>query len=83
MVVFLLAGSALAAETVNVSQPAGPNPPSGNFTRFSVSGQVVTGDGTPIPGAVQRADQQAPPPTSKEIFAYRFRTETPAPRRAC
>src|SRR5258707_1251531 len=54
-VVFLLAGSALAAETVNASQPARPSPPPGDFTRLSLSGQVVTGDGTPIPGAALRA----------------------------
>lgn len=53
-VVFLLAGSALAAETVNASQP-GPIAPPGDFTRLSLSGQVVTGDGTPIPGAALRA----------------------------
>jgi hypothetical protein len=54
-VVFLLAGSALAAETVNASQSAGPNPPPGNFTRLSLSGHVVTGDGSPIPGATLQA----------------------------
>ena len=54
-VVFLLAGFALAAETVSASQPAGPHPPSGNVTRLSLSGQVVTGDGTPIPGAALQA----------------------------
>jgi Carboxypeptidase regulatory-like domain len=54
-VVFLLVGSALAAETVNASQPAGPNPSSGNFTSLDLIGQVVTGDGTPIPGAALRA----------------------------
>ena len=65
-VVCLLAGSALAAETGNPSQPAGPNPSSGNFTPLNLSGQVLTEDGTPIPGAALRAgltsstaDQQA------------------------
>jgi hypothetical protein len=45
----------LAAETVNANQPAGPSPPPGDFTRLSLSGQVVTGDGTPIAGAALRA----------------------------
>src|SRR5271169_6201075 len=55
--VLSLAGSALATESVNASQPAAPVPPPGNFTRVSLSGQVVTGDGTPIPGVVLRAGQ--------------------------
>jgi Carboxypeptidase regulatory-like domain len=55
-IVLLLAGSAFAANEAN-SQPAGPNPPPGNFTRLSLSGQVVNGDGTPIPGAVLQAGQ--------------------------
>jgi len=55
-IVLLLVGSVFAAEEAD-SQPAGPNPPSANFTRLSLSGQVVTGDGTPIPGAVLQAGQ--------------------------
>jgi hypothetical protein len=46
----LLAGSVSAAET-NSSQPPVPVLSSGNFARISLSGQVVDGDGSPIPGA--------------------------------
>jgi hypothetical protein len=53
-IVLLLAGSALTADKAN-SQPAEPNPPPGNFAQLSLSGQVVTGDGTPIPGATLQA----------------------------
>jgi hypothetical protein len=49
-VVLLLAGCGLAVETSD-SQPAGPNPAPGSFTRFSLTGRVVSGDETPIPGA--------------------------------
>ena len=52
-IVLLLAGSALAVDAG--SQPAGPDPLTGNFTRLSLSGQVVAGDGTPIPGATLKA----------------------------
>jgi hypothetical protein len=52
-IVLLLAGCAFADDAD--SQPAGPNPPAGNFTRLSLSGQVVSGDGTPIPGAILKA----------------------------
>ena len=55
-IALLLAGSALADEAANANQP-GPNPPPGNFTRLSLSGQVVSGDGTPIPHAVLQAGQ--------------------------
>jgi hypothetical protein len=53
--VLSLAGSGLAAETATAGQTAAPNPPPGNFTRLSLSGQVVSGDGTPIPGATLQA----------------------------
>ncbi len=56
-IVLLLAGSAVGADEAN-SQPAGSNPPPGNFTWFSLSGQVVTGD-VPIPDAVLRAGQSS------------------------
>jgi hypothetical protein len=49
-IVLLLASCGLAVETAD-NQPAAPNPAHGNFTRFSLTGQVVSGDGTPIPGA--------------------------------
>jgi hypothetical protein len=53
-IVFLLAGCAWAAEEATNS-PAGPNQPPGNLTRLSLSGQVVAGDGTLIPGAILQA----------------------------
>ena len=56
-IALLLAGSALAAETANASQPAKPNPQPGGFTPISLSGQVVNGDGTPIPGATLQTGQ--------------------------
>ena len=55
MISLLLAGSALAADEAN-GQPADPGPP-GNFTRLTLSGQVVTGDGIPISGATLQAGQ--------------------------
>jgi CarboxypepD_reg-like domain len=57
VIVLLLAGFALAAETDNASQPAGSNPPPEKLLRVSLSGQIVTGDGTPIPGAILQAGQ--------------------------
>jgi hypothetical protein len=57
-IVLLLAGCALAAEEPD--RPAtGPNPPPGNFTRLSLSGQVLTGDGIPISGAIVQAGQSS------------------------
>jgi hypothetical protein len=56
-IVLLLVGSGLAADTANTGQPTVPTPLPGNFTRLSLRGQVVTGDGTPIPGAVLQAGQ--------------------------
>jgi hypothetical protein len=50
LIALLLSGCGLAVETAD-RQPAAPNPAPGNFTRFSLTGHVVTGDGTPIPGA--------------------------------
>jgi carboxypeptidase family protein len=55
-IAFLLAGSAFAVDATT-APPADPNPPPGNFTRVSLIGQVVTGDGTPIPGANLQAGQ--------------------------
>jgi len=55
-IVFLLAASALATDDAN-NQPAEPNPPPGNFTRLSLSGQLVTGDGIPIAAATVQAGQ--------------------------
>jgi len=52
-IVLLLAGSALAVDAG--SQPAGLDPLTGSFTRLSLSGQVLAGDGTPIPGASLQA----------------------------
>ncbi len=50
-IVLLLAGYALASDAGD-SQPAGLNPLP---TLLTLSGQVVTGDGTPIPGATVEA----------------------------
>jgi hypothetical protein len=58
MIVFLLAGCALAVDAKD-SQPAGSNPLTGNFTRLSFTGQVVTGDGAPIPGATLQAGTES------------------------
>src|ERR1700704_5876211 len=54
VMVLLLAGCTLADDTAS-SQPAVPDPPPGNFTRISLSGQVVNEDETPLPGAILMA----------------------------
>jgi hypothetical protein len=53
-IVVLLAGCALA--DAGDSQPAGLNP---QPTSLILSGQVVTGDGTPIPSAIVQAEQSS------------------------
>ena len=64
-IVLLLAASALAADEAN-RQPAEPNQPPGNIAGLSLSGQVVTGDGIPVPGAILQTEHQAPQRTSWE-----------------
>jgi hypothetical protein len=56
--ILLLAGFAFAGNEAN-SQPAAPNPPPGNFTQLTLSGQVVTGDGIPISSAIVQAGQSS------------------------
>lgn len=57
-ILLLLAAFPLVAEEAN-NRPAEPNPPPGNFTRLTLTGQVVTGDGNPIPGAIVKAGQSS------------------------
>jgi len=57
-IVLLLAASALAADEAN-SQPAAPQPPAGNIMQLTLSGQVVTGVGIPIPSAIVHAGQSS------------------------
>jgi len=66
-IALLLAGSALADEAANANQPV-PNPPPGNFTRLSLTGQIVNGDGTPIPGAILQAGQTSAPADQQGNF---------------
>ena len=54
-IVFLLAGCVFAADAAD-SQPVGLDPLPG---RLILSGQVMTGDGTPIPGAIVQAGQSS------------------------
>lgn len=63
----LLAGCALAVETAS-SQPAGPNPPPRNSARLSLSGQVVNGDGTPIPNTTLQAGQASTTADQQGMF---------------
>lgn len=52
----LLAGSVFA-DSSSAAHPADPDAAGGNVTQFGLNGQVVTGDGTPIPDATLQAGQ--------------------------
>jgi hypothetical protein len=67
-ILLLLAGSALKAETVNTGQPAVTSQPPGNFIHLSLSGQVLSGDGTAIPGATLQAGQASATADQQGIF---------------